>query len=71
MGYALAVSACYLCHSTFGYNPHKVPSLVVNGLREPVCRPCAERGNELRAARGLPGWKIEDGAYEAIDEADL
>lgn len=48
MGYALALSACCSCHRVFGYNPIRVPSVRVNGVREPVCRECIERANPLR-----------------------
>jgi hypothetical protein len=71
MGYALAFSGCVSCKRVFGYNPHKVPSIRVNGVREPVCRQCIELANPQRKAAGLPEFTINPDAYEAIDENEL
>jgi recombinational DNA repair protein (RecF pathway) len=71
MGYALAFSACATCNRTFGYNPHRVPSIRIEGVREPVCRTCIERANPLRKAKGLEEFKIHPDAYEPIEESEL
>jgi hypothetical protein len=50
------------------FNPHKVPSLMINGVREPLCRRCAERWNELHPENARP---IQDGAYDYMPEEEL
>lgn len=68
MGYAMAFGACINCKQPFGFNPHKVPSVRVNGLREPICRACVEQANPKRIANGLEPIVIEPDAYEAVEE---
>jgi hypothetical protein len=68
MGYALMFGQCVACKLMISFNPHAVPSIVVNGKREPLCRSCAERWNELHPENARP---IRDDAYEAIDENEL
>ena len=70
-GYVFATSACIGCGRLFSYNPHLVPSLVVKGVREPVCAGCVERANPERKARGLKEIQVLPGAYEACAEEDL
>lgn len=43
----------------------KVPSIRVNGVREPVCRSCVERVNPVREKNGLGGRFISIAALEA------
>lgn len=71
MGYALAFGPCVCCKVTFGFNPMRVPSIRVNGQREPVCRGCVERANPLRIEKGLPPIEIHPEAYEACHESEL
>lgn len=68
MGYALMFGNCIACKSPIGFNPHKVPSLRINGVKEPICESCANRWNELH-----PGQEraILPGAYEPMDEHEL
>ena len=68
MGYVLAFSSCLVCKQVFGYNPSRVPSVRVEGKREPVCKSCIERANPLRKARGLPEIIPHPDAYEPQDE---
>lgn len=71
MGYAIAVSPCIGCGQVFSYNPASVPSVRVNGIREPICRACVERANPERLRRGLePIISLPD-AYEPVDESVL
>lgn len=53
-----------------GFNPHLVPSIVVNGTREPLCRPCVEAANPRRVARGLAPIAVLPGAYEPAVEGE-
>jgi hypothetical protein len=71
MGYALCHSACIGCGRLFSYNPRHVPSLRVNGVREPVCLNCVERANPRRLANGLDPIVPHPDAYEPIDESEL
>lgn len=71
MGYVQAISACCGCGRIFCYNPHRVPSCIVNGTREPICEACVRHYNPIRRAKGLDEIKILPGAYEAMDEGEL
>jgi hypothetical protein len=71
MGWVTVTSACAGCGRLFHYNPHRVPSLRVNGAREPICAACVERVNPARVAKGLAPIVPLPGAYEPIDERDL
>jgi len=71
MGYVQAMSECYGCKRLFSYNPVRVPSLIVNGTREPICLDCVERVNPQRIANGLEPIVPLPGAYEACEEGEL
>jgi hypothetical protein len=65
MGYMLCMGECIRCKKLFTFNPDRVPSVVVNGHREPICRECVEYANPIREQRGLEPIRILPGAYEA------
>lgn len=71
MGYVLAHSTCFGCGRPFGYNPHRVPSIRINGVREPICASCVEIANTERVKRGLDPIVPLPDAYEPMDEAEL
>ena len=71
MGYVSAMGPCFACHKPFTFNPMRVPSLRINGVREPVCRECVEKANLLRIANGLEPIVIQPGAYDWADEEEL
>lgn len=71
MGYFCITSTCAVCRALITYHPHKVPSVRVEGVRQPICRPCVDEINPLRVEHGLPAIPIQDGAYDAADESDL
>ena len=71
MGYALAMSPCIGCGRVFSYNPLRVPSLTVNGTREPICQNCVNHYNPIRRQGGLPEIIPAPDAYEAVDEREL
>ncbi len=51
------------------YNPERVPSLIVKGQREPLCRDCIEPVNAIRRAAGAPDTIVPlPGAYDAIGD---
>jgi hypothetical protein len=70
-GFAIVTSACVNCGRVFGFNPHKVPSVNVNGTREPVCEPCLKVWNTHRVAAGLPAIPALPGAYDPLPAAEL
>jgi hypothetical protein len=70
-GYVFAMGTCWNCKQIFSFNPHHVPSLRVNDVREPICRKCIEAANVIRKANNLPPHDIMPDAYEPIPEGDL
>lgn len=71
MGYMMAYSMCYGCKRDFFYHPSRVPSVRVNGHREPICQTCVDRANPLRRANGLEPIVPLPGAYEPADEHEV
>ena len=69
MAWMVAMGECAGCHALFTFNPVRVPSVVINESREPICRTCIERANPERAKRGLPAIVILPGAYEEEEVA--
>jgi hypothetical protein len=68
MGYAVMLGFCAACRRPISFNPHKVPSLRINGVKEPICESCANRWNELHPEAARP---IMAGAYEVMAEEEL
>jgi len=51
------------------FNPHHVPSLVVLGLREPLCESCFHRWNEIhRTRKGQKPIPLHPQAYQPAEE---
>lgn len=71
MGYALMWGACWSCKQVFSFNPHRVPSIPIEGVRQPICRACIEAANPKRIENGLEPVVIHPDAYEPIDEREL
>jgi hypothetical protein len=71
MGYAVCMGPCIGCRRPFGFNPLRVPSVVIEGERRPICRACVERVNPQRLANGLPPIVPLPDAYEPVDESEL
>lgn len=71
MGYAIAISPCIGCGRTFAYNPVLVPSVPVNGVKEPICQACVDAANPKRIANGLEPIRVLPGAYEPAEESQL
>lgn len=71
-GYAFMLGSCAACAIPIMFHPHKVPSLRVNGVKQPICRACAERWNQIhRIDKGLEPVPIQEGAYEPFPEEEL
>ena len=69
MAYMSALSACVACRGIFSYNPERVPSVRVHGIREPICRACMEAANAVRRTRRLAPITALPGAYDAEEVA--
>ena len=61
MAFMFVHGHCAACDARIAFNADHVPSLRLNGTREPLCRPCALRWNELHPDRSKP---IHPDAYE-------
>jgi hypothetical protein len=70
-GFVLAHSECIGCGRIFAYNPNRVPSLRVNGQREPVCLDCVHQVNPMRVKNGLQPIIPHRDAYEPLPEDEL
>ena len=64
MAYMFIFGECINCHQPFSFNPHKVPSIRVNGKREPVCSKCIGIANQKRISKGMQRLDIHHDAYE-------
>jgi hypothetical protein len=71
MGYVTAMGCCVVCRKLFSFNPMRVPSITVNGTKEPVCAECVELANPERIKNGLPPIIPAPDAYDACDEGEL
>ena len=64
-GYMTVIGPCIGCGKTISFNPNRVPSLVVDGAREPLCKSCFNRWNEIhRVSKGLDPVPLNSDAYE-------
>jgi hypothetical protein len=70
-GFVMALGTCFGCNRVFGFNPNKVPSIRIDGVKEPVCGDCMELANVERKALGLPPHEIQPDAYEPLPEGSL
>lgn len=63
-GFMYVIGACYGCGRTFTFNAEKVPSLTIEGTRQPFCQTCIDIANPIREANGLDPIVPLPGAYE-------
>ena len=68
---ALCAGFCIGCKRLFTFNPMRVPSLAIDGAREPICRSCVDSANPRRLANGLEPIVPLPDAYEACLETEL
>lgn len=64
MGYMYVIGNCVGCGILFTFNAELVPSIPIDGVREPICRDCVARANPRRIANGLKPIWIHPDAYE-------
>ncbi len=55
---------CWGCRRMFTFNADLVPSIPINGLREPICAACVAKVNPRRVANGLAPIVVLPGAYD-------
>ena len=55
---------CWACGFPMTFNPTWVPSLPVNGVKEPICEACMARANAQRVEMGMEPHAIHPLAYE-------
>ena len=71
MSYAIVTSTCAGCSVFFGFNPNKVPSIPINGVRQAICMPCAMRVQDNQRRDGLEVTEIHPQAYEPLHDSKL
>ena len=71
MGYAFVIGSCLVCKRQFTYNPVRVPSFRVDGVKEPICQSCIDFVNKKREEAGTKPFIIHPEAYKACDENEL
>ena len=64
----MCISTCVCCRRLFAYDPIIVPSIRVEGVREPICRRCVDWANPQRVANGVEPIVPKPGAY--LDDDD-
>ena len=71
MGYITAMAPCVGCGRPFSFNPVRVPSITINGSKQPICANCVARVNPMRIANGLEPIVPLPDAYEACAEDEI
>lgn len=65
MAWMMVHGHCCACGTLISYNSSQVPSLTINGSREPLCRVCFAKWNEIhRMGKGLKPLPLNPDAYE-------
>ncbi len=71
MAWVQCFGFCINCKRMFSFNPMRVPSIIHEGSREPVCEACVRAANPRRIANGLAPIVPLPDAYEPCDESEL
>jgi len=70
MPFMFVAGECVSCHCLITFSPSHVPSIRVNGSREPLCVACFTRWNELhRVSKGLEPVEAHPLAWTAEEVA--
>jgi hypothetical protein len=70
-GVYMAFGECLRCRRPFAFNPVAVPSIRVDGIREPLCQDCFDALNAERARLGLKPWPLQPDAYTPLPEGEM
>jgi len=63
-GYMIMLAGCVACSAPISCNPDFCPSIRVNGQREPICRACFDKWNQIhRIDKGLDPIALHPEAY--------
>jgi hypothetical protein len=69
MGFLFCLGHCIACEKTLCFNPDHVPSIRVDGSREPLCFNCFTRWNKIhREDKGLEPVQLHPNAYGPAEE---
>lgn len=72
MGFVTVIGQCVACKTPITFNPLKVPSILVQGKREPLCQGCFNQWNMIhRTSKNLEPVVLDPDAYEPCAEAEL
>ena len=63
-GYMSVIGECFTCKAPLTFNASRVPSIRIDGKREPICRACIALANPKRIENGLAPIAIHPQAYE-------
>ena len=63
MAFAMLIAQCAACEALIMCNPELVPSIRVNGVREPLCESCVRRWEAVHKKKAV----IPKGAYEPME----
>jgi hypothetical protein len=67
--FVLVYGYCISCKMEIQFNPVHVPSIPVDGNREPLCAGCFNKWNEIhRTSKDLEPVRLHPRAYEAEPE---
>lgn len=65
MGFMFMHGFCVGCQTPISFNPNFVPSVRVDGIREPLCKSCFKAWNIIhRIDKGLEPVTLHPQAYE-------
>ena len=68
MPHIIAFGECAGCQRPIAFNPDRVPSIRVDGQREPICRGCHGAWNRIhRTSKGLEPVPLDPDAYEPVE----
>lgn len=65
MAVMFVLGDCIGCNHPFTFNAALVPSITINGTREPICATCVALVNPRRIANGLDPIVPHPNAYQA------
>lgn len=69
MEFIYCVGFCASCNRHLLFNPHLVPSVKVDGVREPICERCFDQWNSIhRTEKGLDPIPLDPQAYTPTEE---
>jgi len=65
MAYMWVIGDCINCGTMINFNPNHVPSLIIDGVREPLCEKCFDRWNEIhRISKDYGPVPLHPNAYK-------